>query len=261
MMIKRAFMVYIMTGLFVSSLVLASENRGLEIEKQRKLRDVGWKDCIARMKMILQNAQGDQSKRILKMSFLEVDHDGDKSLTVFEQPRDIKGSAFLSYSHTSGPDDQWLYLPALKRVKRISSSNKSGPFMGSEFSYEDLSSFEIEKFNFRFVKEEQLDGKTTFVVEQIPRDEYSGYTRELVWIEKSRYIPLKVEFYDRKNSLLKTLTYSDYKQYEGKYWRSLSMNMYNNQTHKSTRLITSKMVFNNGLNERDFDSKILRRIH
>ena len=122
-----------------------------------------------------------QSRRELHISTLEVDGDGDKSLTVFDSPRDVKGTAFLSHTHATEPDEQWLYLPALKRVKRISSRNKSGSFMGSEFAYEDISSQELEKYRYKWLRDETLDDRHTVVVEYYPVYENSGYTRQIVW--------------------------------------------------------------------------------
>ena len=117
---------------------------------------------------------------------------------MFDKPRDVKGTAFLSFSHAVGADDQWLYLPALKRVKRIASRNKSGPFMGSEFAYEDLSSFEVEKYTYKFLRDETCEGGTCYVVEQYPVDKNSGYTRRVVWLDHNEYRVWKIDFYDRK---------------------------------------------------------------
>ena len=99
---------------------------GLEIAIEADKRDTGFNDSVSEMTMILRNRNGEESTRKIRNQTLEVSDDGDKSLVIFDQPRDIKGTAFLSFTHKSGPDDQWLYLPALKRVKRISSNNKSG---------------------------------------------------------------------------------------------------------------------------------------
>lgn len=243
-----------------SSSALADEAKGLEIAKERKVRDKGWQDSSASMEMILKNSRGDTANRLMRMKSLEVANDGDKGLTIFDEPRDVKGTAFLSHSHTEGADDQWLYLPALKRVKRISSRNKSGPFMGSEFAYEDLTSFEIEKYRFNYLKEETLNGLATFVVEQTPRDKKSGYKRQIVWLDKSEYRPLKVEFYDRKNALLKTLMFTDYKLYLDKYWRAHTLVMVNHQNGKSTTLKTNDIQFQTGLKERDFKNSVLKRV-
>ena len=97
--------------------------------------------------MVLKNRHGDESERDLRIRILEVEGDGDKSLSIFDSPGDVKGTAFLTFTHKFADNDQWLYLPALKRVKRISSGNRSGSFMGSEFAYEDISSEETEKFS------------------------------------------------------------------------------------------------------------------
>jgi hypothetical protein len=117
-----------------------AQRLGLKISQEAKKRDTGWTDSTSDMLMVLRNKQGQESIREIKNKTLELLDDGDKSLTVFNKPRDVKGTSFLSFSHTVGNDDQWLYLPSLKRVKRISSRNKSGPFMGSEFSFEDIAS-------------------------------------------------------------------------------------------------------------------------
>ncbi len=221
-------------------------------------RDTGWADSRAELEMLLSNRQGETSSREMGMRTLEGVGEGDKSLIVFDQPRDVKGTAFLSYTHRIGPDDQWLYLPALKRVKRIASNNKSGPFVGSEFAYEDLSSQEVEKYTYRYVGDEVLDGIDCFVVERYPQDPKSGYTRQKVWVDKERYISLKLDFYDRKDSLLKTLTFSGYKKYLDQFWRADQMEMINHQTGKATKLEWSEYVFGNGYGEREFDQRSLQ---
>ena len=173
------------------------EEKGLGIAREMDRRGGGWKDQRADLVMILRNRQGQESRRELRISTLEVEGDGDKSLTVFDSPRDVKGTAFLSHTHATKPDDQWLYLPALKRVKRISSRNKSGSFMGSEFAYEDLSSQEIAKYRYKWLRDEALDGKETMVVEYYPQYENSGYTRQVVWIDSAIWRVVKTEYYDR----------------------------------------------------------------
>ena len=235
------------------------EEKGLEIAQEMDRRDRGWKDQRANLVMTLRNRQGQESRRELRISTLEVDGDGDKSLTLFNSPRDVKGTAFLSFTHATEPDDQWLYLPALKRVKRISSRNKSGSFMGSEFAYEDLSSQEVEKYRYKWLRDEALDGKRTMVVEYFPAYENSGYTRQVVWIDAEIWQVVRTEYYDRKNALLKTLTIDGYRQYVDKHWRADTMHMENNQTGKSTAIQWSDYRFGTGLTDRDFDRNALKR--
>ena len=235
------------------------EEKGLAIAKEADRRDSGFVDLTADLKMELRNKQGDTSIRYIHIKTLEVNGDGDKSLSVFEKPADVSGTAFLTFSHALVPDEQWLYLPALKRVKRINSNNKSGPFMGSEFAYEDLASQEIEKYIYKYLKDEVINGVDCFVVERHPTYEHSGYTRQLVWINKAEYRPEKIEYYDRKDSLLKTLVFSDYKQYLDKFWRADVMTMVNHQTEKSTVLTWSNYAFKTGLDDRDFNQNALKR--
>jgi outer membrane lipoprotein-sorting protein len=255
----KPLLLLILASLPLCSLAQTAEERGLEIAIEADRRDTGFHDSRASMKMILRNRQGDESIRQLRVRTLEQEDDGDKSLTTFDQPADVKGTNFLSFTHKSGPDDQWLYLPALKRVKRISSRNKSGPFMGSEFAYEDLSSQEVEKYTYKYLRDETCEGMDCFVIERVPEDKYSGYTRQEVWIDKAEYRPQKIIFYDRKNAKLKTLTHSGYRQYLDKYWRADEMFMENHQTGKSTRLIWENYEFKTGQTDRDFNRSSLKR--
>jgi len=258
--VNKLLLLTLLPSLLISSTLAATpEARGLEIAVEADLRDTGFKNSRADMLMVLQNRQGETSERRLRIKTLEVENDGDKSLSIFDHPADIKGTAFLSFTHSIDQDDQWLYLPALRRVKRISSRNKSGPFMGSEFAYEDLTSSEVDKYTYKYLRDEELDGHPSFVIERYPAYEDSGYTRQIVWIDQKIYQPRKIEFYDRKNALLKTLIPADYNQYLGRYWRPDHMNMTNHQTGKSTQLTWNNYRFQTGLTKRDFDRNSLKR--
>lgn len=235
------------------------ENKGLEIATKADQVDQGFGSSTTALTMILTNKQGQESTRFMENRTLEQIEDGDKSLIVFKSPKDVEGTATLTYTHKEGSDDQWLYLPSIKRVKRISSSNKSGPFMGSEFAYEDLSSQEVEKYSYSFIKEDEANGSPSLLVERIPEDEKSGYTRQLVWYNKDNYRVEKVEYYDRKNQLLKTLTQKDYKLYLDSYWRADEFVMVNHQTGKQTRLLFDDYAFQTGLQDADFSQNGLMR--
>ena len=235
------------------------EEKGLAIAQEADSRDSGYKNYTNDVKMVLQNKQGQESIREIRSKTLEVDGDGDKSLTIFDTPRDVKGTALLSFTHKEGSDDQWLYLPALKRVKRIASDNKSGPFMGSEFAYEDITSQEVEKYTYKFIKDDNLDGMDVFVFERYPVDKKSGYTRQIIWMDKENHKERKIEYYDRKNALLKTLVFADYNLYLDKHYRAHDMFMQNHQTGKSTRLLQSNYDFEVELSDRDFDKNSLKR--
>ena len=235
------------------------DEKGLQIATEADQRDQGFGDSTATMQMVLRNKRGDESSREVRVRTLEIEDDGDKSMSIFNAPADIKGTAFLTFSHINKPDDQWLYLPALKRVKRIASKNKSGPFMGSEFAYEDISSDEVDKYTYKYLRDETWEGMECYVVERDPVDKHSGYTRQVVWYDKAEYRPQKVDYYDRKNEHLKTLTFHEYRQYLDKFWRGMRYEMVNHQTGKSTTLSWKEYVFRSGLTDRDFDKNTLKR--
>ena len=236
------------------------EETGLQIARDARERDDGFGNFTASQAMVLRNKQGKESRRQLRVKVLEVADDGNRTLFVFDRPRDVKGTAFLIHAHKQEADDQWLYLPALKRVKRISSSNRSGSFMGSEFSYEDLGAQEIEKFSYRHLRDEPCGELACSVTEQVPTDRKSGYRRQLVWRDRDELRLWKVEYFDRKDSHLKTLTLDKFERYLDRYWRASEMTMVNHLTGKSTVMHWSDFQFRTDLNERDFTKTGLKRV-
>ena len=134
----------------MTTATFASPEKGLEIAIEADRRDKGFGDTTAQITMILMDKYGQSTERAIRNRTFEGDNQGDKSLVIFDSPGDVRGTAFLSNTKKADSDDQWLYLPALKRVKRIASSNKAGPFMGSEFSYEDIASQEVEKYTYNY---------------------------------------------------------------------------------------------------------------
>lgn len=235
--------------------------KGYDISARSDRSDVGFGDSVVEAQMVLRNAAGQTTTRDLSFSTLERENEnvGDKSLVVFRSPRDVEGTALLSHAKILDPDDQWLYLPALKRVKRISSANKSGPFVGSEFAFEDFTTTELNKFTYSYIGEEEFDGMQTDVIERFPRYEKSGYTKQKAWVDQDVYQTRKVEFYDRKGELLKTLTLTDYREYDG-IWRSHRFTMVNHQNNKETELVFGDYQFKTGLDDNDFQQGVLTRL-
>ena len=237
----------------------AAEQKGLDIALEARERRLGFGNFTARQNMLLRNKRGQESKRELRVKVMEVDGDGDMSLFVFDEPRDVQGTAFLIHAHKDKGDDQWLYLPALKRVKRISSGNRSGSFMGSEFAYEDMTPPEVEKFRYRHLRDEACGELTCTVVERIPTDERSGYSRQTVWRDTEELRTWKVEYFDRKDAHLKTLTLDGYERYLDRYWQAGQMTMVNHLTGKTTVLTWADYNFQTDLDASDFTQAGLRR--
>jgi outer membrane lipoprotein-sorting protein len=248
-------------GLFNPAHAEDPAEKGLQIAREMERRDEGWETQTAELTMILFNKQGESTERKMRSKALEVMDDGDKSLLIFDSPLDVKDTVFLNVAHKSQDDDQWIYLPALKRVKRIASSSKGGSFMGSEFSYEDMSSPIVEKFSYLHTRDATYQGRTVFVVERIPKDQYSLYSKEVAWIDQEHYIPWQMEYYDRSGGLLKTQTFRKYKRHLNRFWRAGEVEMTNHQTGKKTVLMSENFTFKSkDVNETDFNSSALDKM-
>ena len=258
---SKSLMVFLFL-FFLPPAILADEyvEQGLQIMTEVDLRDTGWVDYTVDLTMILSNARGETSERQIQVKSKETEGDGDRTLLVFDTPPDVRGTGLLTYTNLNGEDDQWLYLPALKRIKRIASKNKSGPFVGSEFAYEDLTSQEVSKYSYKYLNDETIAGNEHFIVERFPVDKNSGYTRQVAWIDKEHYRFQRIEFFDRKNKHQKTLSFYDYSLYNNRFWRAASMIMENHVSKKNTQLIWNNFQFDRGVRDQDFNKNALKRV-
>lgn len=243
-----------------SGVVLTPEQQGRSIFEEADRRNSGYGDLEVELMMILRTARGAATQRNLRIKQLEVPDDGDKMLVVFDTPADIRGTALLSHAHKVDDDDQWLFLPAIKRVKKIASRNKSGSFVGSEFSYEDLATPELEKYTYRYLRDDVAQGVACFVVERVSVDEYSGYAKEHFWLDKEAYRVWRVDYFDHADRAVKLLTLSEYELYAQSFWKAGRMVMQNLLNRKSTELVWRNYEFRVGLDAvRDFSVNSLRR--
>jgi len=245
----------LLTTLLTATSLMALTNMEIA-EKSDKVTD-GFGSSISQTEMILINASGQESIRKMEMKTLEGEN-GDKTISTFLSPADVKGTKTLTHEHIGRDDDQWLYLPALKRIKRIASSNKSGSFMGSEFSYEDIGNQNYKRFTYgEKVEEVELNGVKCYKGVRIPTDANSGYTKQISWVAMDSFLLQKVEYYDRKSELLKTAIFSDYKEIDG-VWRVGRIEMRNHQNDKATVLIWKEDKVHVGLRDKEFNKRVLK---
>ncbi|CAM2005450.1 outer membrane lipoprotein-sorting protein [Acanthopleuribacter pedis] len=255
----KAAVLALSIALTLGALPLAAqspEKKGLEIAKENEKMNDGFVGEYAEMTMVLINAHGDRIERKMTTQTRETKREGDQSVSLFLWPADVKGTKMLTWTYKKKDDDQWLYLPALKRVKRISSRNKSGAFMGSEFAYEDLGSQEVEKFKHKWLEDTRLDGREVWKLQRIPVSRKSGYSKQITWVDKEYHNPLKTEYYDRKGELMKTATFRDYRKL-GEHWRVHEIEMNNHQTKKSSIITWSKREVGKDYDEYEFESDSL----
>ena len=229
------------------------QKRGLEIYKTQYLMDKGWRSLEVGLDMLLVDAAGRESRRKVIERKVEEAQEPHKTLGIFLQPADVRGTVMLTHEKSYESDEQWLYLPAFKRTKKINAANKSGSFLGTEFSWEDLSTSELTKYRYKYLR----DDGAAWVVEREPVYKFSGYSRELTWVNKDNYQTVKIEYYDRKSELLKTLALGDWEKYLDRYWRPLRMEMINHINHKKTVITLTRYKMDAGLDKKMFSSLAL----
>jgi outer membrane lipoprotein-sorting protein len=203
---------------------------------------------------------GRGAPRIREVSYYFKDYgDTEKILMAFKSPRDVAGTGYLSFSYDDGRDDDiWLYVPAIKRIRRITGSGKNDDFMGTDFTYEDMGSRSLDKDNFTLQGEEGIDGEPCWVVEARPKDSRDPYGRRLIRVRKDSYVINAVDYYDRQNRLLKELRVSGIRQVDG-IWTAHKMEMTNVQSKHSTVIEMTDIRFNIPLDESLFAVSSLER--
>ncbi len=187
--------------------------------------------------------------------------EGDRSLVVFLDPADITGTALLSFNNVERADDQWLYLPSVRKTRRIAASKRNGSFVASEFTYEDMVPSEVDEFTYRYIGEEPCgDAESCHRVERVPVDKDAGYKRQEVLWDTEEFRPYQIEYFNKRDELEKTLASSDFRLYKEKFWRPHYQEMKNHQTGKSTELYLNNIEFETGLKKRDFNAQRLDKV-
>lgn len=239
----------------------AQEPTGLEIMSRVDERDDG-DDQKSRAIFQLINKRG--QKRMRKTVRLWKDYDGKggfdaKTITFFESPSDVKGTGFLNWSYESEEkdDDQWLYLPALRKVRRIAASNKGKSFMGTDFTYDDMGERKVEEDTHTFLRKEVLRDTNCYVVKSVPKKKGYIYSKKITWVDKVNWIPLKVDYYDRKGRFLKTLATQWQKVEDVWSWKRSEMK--NHLTGHKTIIDIHDVKINTGMSDAIFAKRILKK--
>lgn len=216
-------------------------------------------DFRAKVTMRLINKEGAERVREMTMLRRNSKEGGEqKYFLYFHKPSDVRGTAFLVWKYPQKDDDRWLFIPALNFVRRVAQSDKRSSFVGSDFSYEDISGRDLDDDEHRFLKEERLDGKETYVIESIPKDKGSSdYSRKLSWIDKLTFLPLKEEYYDKRGEPYRTFSADEVKQVD-RFWTITKRTMKNLQTGHRTEVTSQDVGYKVGLTEDIFTERYLR---
>jgi outer membrane lipoprotein-sorting protein len=190
----------------------------------------------------------------------------EKRIIRFLSPAEVKGTGMLIYDYDDRNDDMWIYMPALRKTRRIISNEKSKSFMGSEFSNADMSAPNLEDFNYSLTGSETIEGIDCWIVEVVPVNEdimeEVGYDRQLAWIGKQDFVFRKAEYYDEGDELFKEMISSDIRQLDasGKKYIATRMEMSNIQNGRKSVMTIDKIQYNPDVKEEYFTLGYLERL-
>jgi outer membrane lipoprotein-sorting protein len=246
----------------ISGAAVAEELTGREImEKNEKLNK--GEDEFNETSMRLVNKRGQERNRKIEYYSKTDKDDNDKILIRFVEPADVKGVGLLTIEHSDRDDDQWLYLPALKKVRRISSSDQGDSFMGTDYTYEDIRSEKLDEHNYKLIGSEVVDGQDCYVVEALPATEKqkneSGYSKRILWVKKDIFLIVQVKYFDKKGEHFKTEIHKDFVEAAPKLYRPNFMKMENLKTGHSTTITFDERKMNSGLSDNLFTERMLKR--
>jgi hypothetical protein len=236
----------------------AEELTALELVEKVYNRPDG-EDMQSDLKMSLVNSRGDARVREIRQLSKDFGTD-EKKIMFFQAPADVRNTSFMNwtYGEAGKSDDQWIFLPALKKVKRISSDSKGDYFMGSDFTYDDLGDRHPASDTHKVTGREEIDGEPCTIVESVSIEEDYIYSKTLSWIADEKWIVLKKEFYDEDDELLKILTVEEHSEIDG-YWTVTHSEMQNLQRDHTTIMILENIKLDQGVPDNKFTERIMAR--
>ncbi len=259
-MTARKIITLTIIAVFLAGSMAYGEMTGLDIIKKTVAVDDEGKTMKSTTIMELVDKKG--KKRVRKLvRLLKKFTDGEKSLTTFFEPADVKGTSFLvwTYDEIGKNDDQWLYLPAMKKIRRISATSKGDYFMGTEFTYDDMGGErKPEEDNHKLAGSETINGKDCYKIITTSKDEDYMYSKRIQWIDKKSFLEVKVEFYDEDEELLKIMTRKDIKKIDN-IWTGMWLEMKNVQKNRATIVKFENVKYNLPVKDTMFTQRMVKK--
>jgi len=223
-------------------------------------------DSTSDTTMTLTNKAGQQRvRKTFGTTKLDTNGLDNKRMTRFLEPTDVKGTVSLLVEHSDKDDDIWIYLPSVKKVRRLISSNKKDSFVGTDFSYGDVIGHKVKEWNHTILKEEDVDGKPCYVIESTPKDATvktnTGYSKRIGWIQKDNFVTVKAVAYDEAGELLKEAKYLHWKEVDTvkHKWQAGTLEAKNLQTGHSTVITVDQFKVNNGVKDDFFTTRYMEQ--
>jgi len=213
-----------------------------------------------RAKVMMELINKDGQKRVRELTMLRKDYEeggNQKYFMYFHKPVDVKDTTFMVYKYPNKDDDRWLFIPAINLVKQIAANDKYSSFVGSDFTYEDVSGRKPDEDTHALLREDKLEGRNCFVIESIPKGS-SEYTKRISWIDEANFLPLKEEFYDKQNELYRQFEAQETKDINGILTVTKRV-MKNIKTGHRTEVVFQDIEYNLGIEDSIFSERYLRR--
>ena len=221
-------------------------------------------DMWAKVNMDLIGKDGQKRNRQMVMLRKDVEGAGNQKYFIyFFEPGDVRRTSFLVYKYPGKDDERWIFIPAVDLVKRVAAQDKRSSFIGSDFTYEDISGRDVDSDDHKLVRTEKMNGRDSYVVESIPREKVE-YTKRISWIDKQNFLPLKEEYYDQQNQLYKVFTGSEAKEIQTESAGSktfatiMKRTMENVKTSHKTEVVFTSIKYDTGIEENAFTERSLR---
>ena len=230
------------------------------LRRMRQTDAFGWSGAEARIRMVLRERGGRERVRVLD-SISRREGDDVRSVVRFREPADVAGTAFLLLERPGAPTEQWVYLPGLRRTRRIVGRERQGSFMGSDFSYADLDQRDLRAVSSRRLADERLGQSPCYVVETTPStrpDASSAYGKVQVWVRQADFVPLRIRFFDRGGTLLKTFYARRVATQQGRPV-ILESRMHDARTGHVTDLVIDSIRFRTDFDDDQFTPRSLER--
>lgn len=215
-------------------------------------------DGIAEVNMSLVSKKGKERNREFTMLRLDLEEGGKQMYyTYFKKPSDVSRLSFMVHKTPDGNDKRWIYVPAVDLIKPISADDKNSSFVGSDFTYEDVSGRHWNEDNHVLKKDTTLDGKEVYVIESTPKEPYKGFDRKLSYIDKANLLPLKEEYFDKKGEMVRRFTAMTIEEVDG--IPTLTSRKIENLKKGSHTIVNfSKISYNAGITEDVFTERYLK---
>jgi hypothetical protein len=206
---------FLLTALFLTAALAHAQDAEAIVRASRDRIKAA--TVSTRSRMVIRAKDGATSERLIDQ-YSKDGPKGKRSMIVFQQPASVAGTRFLTMENPPNADDRWIFLPELGRLRRIAASDGSGSFVGTDFSYDDISSASRNAAldAHSLLREEALNGAACYVIQSVPKDSSYQYSKMIQWIEKASGITVKIELYDKRNTLVKTVEISGLKEVQGR---------------------------------------------